>query len=61
MKFLQSNRENYFPRTYFPGPGYYYTSPNNPKFNDFYKTSFFQNTSNTETNVLNFGTVYFSL
>ncbi len=58
MKFLQSKRE-INEKSYFPGPGYYYSSPNNPKFNDFYKVSFFQNTANTDNNVLNFGTVFF--
>lgn len=57
MKFLQSNRDTNYQRNYFPGPGYYFTYPNDPKFNDFYKSSFFQNISNTENNVLNFGTV----
>lgn len=59
MKFLQSNRDTSHAKNYFPGPGYYFTYPNDPKFNDFYKSSFFQNISNTENNVLNFGTVIF--
>lgn len=57
MKFLQSKRDIDQIKNYCPGPGYYYTSPNNPKFNDFYKATFFQNTTNIENNVMNFGTV----
>ena len=61
MKFLQSKRENNPNKNYNPGPGYYYSSPNNPKYNDFYKSTFFQNMDNTDTNVINFGTVSYFL
>ena len=60
MKFLKAKRDSTEGKTYFPGPGYYFTFPNNPKYNDFYKSSFFQNLENTDNNVENFGTVFFS-
>jgi hypothetical protein len=59
MKFLQEKRDVTVSKNYFPGPGYYFAFPNNPKFNDFYKSSFFQNLNNADNNVINFGTVIF--
>ena len=49
MKFLQSKREVESNENYCPGPGYYSTIPDNPRFNDIYKTSFFENLKDAET------------
>jgi hypothetical protein len=44
------------PANYNPGPGYYSTGPSDPKYNDVYKSSFFQNRNNIDESLSAFGT-----